>query len=115
MCCTPWSMRARTIIAAPVIWFGSWLFSLMVFVLVVRLACFCFGEIKKGPKRPPCAPSEFGWQSATPGGAPGYDGNKEFGNNIAHRRALTSQRLREHSDQARKVKASRSPNAIWTA
>src|SRR5882724_4654662 len=72
--------------AAPVIWFGSWLFSLM--------ACsgsgFCrlFGlelwEIKKGPKRPPRTPPEFGMASATPGGAPGYDENQEFGNNITH-------------------------------
>ena len=32
--------------------------------------------------------------SATPGGAPGYDYDKEFGNNIAHLAAQTSQRLR---------------------
>jgi hypothetical protein len=32
--------------------------------------------------------------SAIPGGAPGYDDNKEFGNFITHSMARTSQRLR---------------------
>src|SRR3981081_3256572 len=32
--------------------------------------------------------------SAIPGGAPGYDYDKEFGNNIAHFAARASQRLR---------------------
>jgi hypothetical protein len=32
--------------------------------------------------------------SAIPGGAPGYDDNKEFGNFITHSAAQTSQRLR---------------------
>jgi len=32
--------------------------------------------------------------SATPGGAPGYDDDKEFGNNITHLTDQTSQRLR---------------------
>jgi hypothetical protein len=31
---------------------------------------------------------------AIPGGAPGYDYNKEFGNNITHFAVLASQRLR---------------------
>ena len=31
---------------------------------------------------------------AIPGGAPGYDYDKEFGNNITHSRSQTSQRLR---------------------
>ena len=39
-----------------------------------------------------------------PGGAPGYDYDKEFGNNITHRAAQTSQRLREHTVQGPKVK-----------
>jgi hypothetical protein len=51
---------------------------------------------KKGPEEGPGAPSEFGWHLAIPGGAPGcYYDNKEFGNNIAHFTADTSQRLRE--------------------
>jgi hypothetical protein len=33
--------------------------------------------------------------SAIPGGAPGYDDDKEFGNNITHKGDRTSQRLRE--------------------
>src|SRR5262245_866866 len=32
--------------------------------------------------------------SATPGGAPGYDDDKQFGNNVTHFAARTSQRLR---------------------
>jgi hypothetical protein len=36
----------------------------------------------------------FGMASASPGGAPGYDENKKFGNFIAHFVARTSQRLR---------------------
>jgi DNA-binding protein Fis len=32
--------------------------------------------------------------SATPGGAPGYDDDKEFGNNVTHLIVQTSQRLR---------------------
>ena len=60
---------------------------------------------KKGPEEAPCAPPEFGWPSATPGDAPGYDDDKEFGNNIAHLTAQTSQRLREHSRHRPNVKA----------
>lgn len=44
---------------------------------------------------------------AIPGGAPGYDDDKQFGNYITHMTARTSQRLREHSDQPRKVKGRR--------
>jgi hypothetical protein len=42
---------------------------------------------------------------AIPGGAPGYDDDKEFGNFITHIAAQTSQRLREDTSQAAKVKA----------
>src|SRR6202022_3922416 len=42
--------------------------------------------------------------SATPGGAPGYDYDKEFGNNITHLAARTSQRLRVYSCQTPEVK-----------
>ena len=52
-----------------------------------------------------------GGKSATPGGAPGYDDDKELGNNIAHRAARTSQRLREHSGHTGKVKPSRRESA----
>jgi hypothetical protein len=53
---------------------------------------------KKGPEEGPGAPSEFGWQLAIPGGAPGYDyDNKKFCNNITHLAAQASQRLREHN------------------
>ena len=44
---------------------------------------------------------------AIPGGAPGYDDDKQFGNFIAHIAARTSQRLREHSGEPPKVKGSR--------
>src|SRR5215469_15084994 len=69
-----------------------------------RLLFFASGN-KKGPREAPCAPPDFGWHSATPGDAPGYDGDKEFGNNIAHLTAKTSQRLREHSHGGPNVKA----------
>ena len=59
---------------------------------------------KKGPQRPPCTPPEFGMASATPGGAPGYDYDKEFGNNITHLKALTYQRLRRYTARSREVK-----------
>jgi hypothetical protein len=60
---------------------------------------------KKGPEEAPCAPPEFGMASATRGDAPGYDDDKEFGNNIAHLPTQASQRLREHSHPAPNVKA----------
>ena len=41
---------------------------------------------------------------AIPGGAPGYDGNKQFGNFITHMTARTSQRLRGYSRPTPKVK-----------
>src|SRR5437762_8330039 len=44
---------------------------------------------------------------AIPGGAPGYDDDKQLGNFITHIPALTSQRLREHSVQTPDVKAER--------
>jgi hypothetical protein len=47
--------------------------------------------------------------SAIPGGAPGYDGDKEFGNNVAHTTHRTSRRLRDHSPQCTKVKARAGP------
>jgi len=40
--------------------------------------------------------------SAIPGGAPGYDDDKEFGNFITHMAAQTSRRLREHNDHPEK-------------
>jgi hypothetical protein len=43
---------------------------------------------------------------AIPGGAPGYDYDKEFGNNITHLAARTSQRLRVYIRQTPKVKGS---------
>src|SRR5947208_13183192 len=102
-------MRARTIIAAPVIWFGSWLLSLIGLLRMrccQRLSCLV-REIKKAPKRAHAHRLSCGWQLATPGGVPGYDGDKEFGNNITHGGGSASQRLREHSGQSPDVKAMR--------
>jgi hypothetical protein len=45
--------------------------------------------------------------SAIPGGAPGYDDDKQFGNFITHVTAQASQRLREHTAQSLKVKPQR--------
>ena len=51
--------------------------------------------------------------SATPGGAPGYDYDKEFGNNITHFAARTSQRLRGYTAPRPEVKG-RTPFArFW--
>jgi hypothetical protein len=65
---------------------------------------FEFPGNKKGPEEAPCAPPLFGWRLAIPGGAPGYDDDKQFGNFITHNAALTSQRLREHTCRRLKVK-----------
>ena len=59
---------------------------------------------KKGPEEGPGAPSVCRWHLAIPGGAPGYDDDKEFGNFITHKTAQASQRLREHTAEAPKVK-----------
>src|ERR1700681_2033007 len=103
-------MSARTIIAAPLIWFGSWLLSVMRCSLAcsgcavpARLRQFQFWEIKKGP-RGPMHTARIWMASAIPGGAPGYDYDKEFGNNITHLAARTSQRLRVYSCQTPEVK-----------
>ena len=50
-------------------------------------------KIKRGP-RGPLHTARIWMASAIPGGAPGYDYDKEFGNNISHVNAQTSQRLR---------------------
>jgi hypothetical protein len=42
--------------------------------------------------------------SATHGGVPGYDDDKQLGNFIAHIAAMTSQRLRGYSRQTLEVK-----------
>jgi hypothetical protein len=39
---------------------------------------------KKGPEEALRTPPEFGVASATPGGAPGYDENHKFDNNVSH-------------------------------
>ena len=49
--------------------------------------------------------ARFWMASAIPGGAPGYDDDKELGNFITHMIAHTSRRLRKHSRQTLKVKA----------
>src|ERR1700692_3459617 len=106
-------MSARTFIAAPLIWFGSWLLSVMTFSLAcsgcavpARLRQFRFLEIKKGP-RGPMHTARIWMALAIPGGAPGYDYDKEFGNNITHLAARTSQRLRVYSCQTPEVKGRR--------
>src|SRR3954464_11050000 len=93
--------------AAPVIWFGSWVLSLMACsgcAAVARLLQLDVRENEKGPKRP-LHTARMWMASATPGGAPGYDDDKQFGNNVAHLPAQASQRLRENSHPALNVKA----------
>src|SRR3954451_24186101 len=60
---------------------------------------------EKGAQEGPCAPPEFWMALAIPGGAPGYDDDKQFGNFITHLAARASQRLRDHSVQTPYVKA----------
>jgi hypothetical protein len=50
---------------------------------------------------------------AIPGGAPGYDGNKEFGNFITHMAARTSQRLRGYSHPTPEVKGGGTWRDFW--
>jgi hypothetical protein len=79
------------------------------FGLLVAIECL---ENKKGPEEAPCAPPVSGWRLAIPGGAPGYDDDKEFGNFITHMTAQTSQRLREHTAEAPKVKPRQKSRSI---
>src|SRR5215217_1913678 len=51
--------------------------------------------------------------SATPGGAPGYDYDKEFGNNLAHLKARTSQRLRGYTARSPEVKGGTRLARFW--
>jgi hypothetical protein len=62
-------------------------------------------ENKKGPGRGPMHTARIWMALAIPGGAPGYDDDKQFGNFITHRSAQASQRLREHTAEASKVKS----------
>src|SRR5471032_3321674 len=69
MCLTPWSISARTIIAAPVISLGSWL----LLSLMAGSGCALFGatlsvdlENKKGPKRPHAHRPVLGWPQPAP-------------------------------------------------
>jgi hypothetical protein len=48
------------------------------------LVVFELSDNKKGPEEAPCTPPEVGMALAIPGGVPGYDEDKEFGNNITH-------------------------------
>src|SRR5436190_21655223 len=62
-------MSARTIIAAPVIWFGSWLLSVMICsgcAVPARLRRFGFKGIKKGPERPHAHRLNLGWPQPPP-------------------------------------------------
>jgi hypothetical protein len=56
--------------------------------------------------------ARFGMASASPGGAPGYDENKKFGNFIAHFVLGLPKGCAEHSGQTEKVKARR-PIALF--
>src|SRR4051812_12199227 len=51
--------------------------------------------------------------SATPGGAPGYDYDKEFGNNVTHSTARTSQRLRGYTARSPEVKGRTTLARFW--
>src|SRR3954454_20596481 len=69
-------------------------------------------EIKKGP-RGPMHTARIWMASATPGGAPGYDYDKEIGNNVAHSTARTSQRLRGYTARSPEVKGRTTLARFW--
>src|SRR6266851_7865842 len=95
--------------AAPVIWFGSWFLFLMAgsrYAFCCAASSVGFLEKKRGP-RGPMHTARIWMASAIPGGAPGYDDDKELGNFITHMTAQTSRRLRKHSCQTLKVNARR--------
>ena len=58
--------------------------------------------------------ARFWMALAIPGGAPGYDDDKELGNFITHMTARTSRRLRKHSRQTLKVKARGNDALVWS-
>jgi hypothetical protein len=64
-----------------------------------------FSDNKKGPEEAPCTPPVFGMALAIPGGAPGYDDNKEFGNNIAHMGGRVSKDCSIYTGLSSNVKA----------
>src|SRR6202012_5714201 len=68
-----------------------------------RLVRFVLRKIKRGP-RGPMHTARMWMALAIPGGAPGYDGDKEVGNFITHIAARTSQRLRGYSRPTPEVK-----------
>jgi hypothetical protein len=51
--------------------------------------------------------------SAIPGGAPGYDDDKEFGNIVTHIAAGILEGCANHSGEPWNVKGKRPANAIW--
>src|SRR4029078_12322137 len=65
-------MSARTIIAAPVIWFGSWLLSVITYSWLVpdalSPAAFSASSLgnKKGPQRPHAHRLNLGWPQPPP-------------------------------------------------
>jgi hypothetical protein len=63
-------------------------------------------KIKRGP-RGPMHTARIWMASATPGGAPGYDDDKEFGNFITHIDVALPKDCADHSDQTLEVKGRR--------
>src|SRR3977135_724806 len=101
--------------AAPVIWFGSWFLSLMAGSRCASFRGFSLAVFSYKKKRHKGAHAHRPiWMAlAIPGGAAGYDDDKELGNFITHMAAQTSRRLRKHSRQTLKVKARGNDALIW--
>jgi hypothetical protein len=78
-----------------------------------RLSSVEVWKIKRGP-RGPMHTARIWMASAIPGGAPGYDDDKQFGNFIAHQPSGLPKGCATYNGQAPEVKGRRG-NAIYGA
>jgi hypothetical protein len=68
---------------------------------------------KKGPEEALRTPPTFGMALAIPGGAPGYDDNKQFGNNITHTSVQLPKGCAIYTGPSLNVKARRHAQRRW--
>src|ERR1700744_1480628 len=106
-------MSARTIIAAPVIWFGSGGLSLMVFVLL-GLLVFASGN-KKGPREAHAPRPNVGGRQPPPAVRLGTTTIRSLVIILRIGGARLPKGCAIHNGQTGKVKPSRPKSAIWRA